>query len=131
MLFRSRKFLADEGAEVAGSIEETYLYTFPWVKPDLDVRLARSPLHREALASVAEKPAGRGKKLNVVEPDHLVAMKVKAYSERKKLPKGEQDRKDIVQLIRQKLANEGTVRAILAKHRPDLAPELDEILKDE
>ncbi|MBI4612698.1 MAG: hypothetical protein HY720_03725 [Planctomycetes bacterium] len=125
-----RSFLAAEDAECSSSVEETYLYTFRSFKLDLDVRLARSPLDRAALDHT-EARAYRGRTLAVVEANYLAAMKVKAYSERKELPKGEQDSKDVRRLIRANKADEKAVRAILARHRPDLLPELGEILAPE
>lgn len=121
-----RSFLAREGAESVGAVEDTFLYTFPSFRMDVDVRLANTPLDREAVASVVERPY-HGKTLRVVDPAHLATMKVKAFEERRGTPKGEQAA-DVRQLIGQKLADELDVRKVLERHRPDLLRVLDEIL---
>lgn len=123
-----KEFVRQEGLEHEFSIESTHKYKVPATRMELDVRLAESPLDKEALQNVFERPY-HGMPLRVVKANHLVAMKVKAYSERKEYPGGRQDRTDVLDLLKLGKADEQAVRAILKKHRPDLLPELDEILK--
>ena len=123
-----RKFLSRHGAEASGSVEQTYMYSFPDFKMGLDVRLAKSPLDQEAIQNTIARPFKKWK-LQVVKADYLAAMKVKAYSERKEQPQGEQDKRDVLRLLAGKHARTSAVQSILKKHRPDLLPELEEILK--
>jgi hypothetical protein len=110
-----------------GSTENTYHFNLKKLNLDLDVRVAKSSLDEAALA--AAKPAKfQGRKLKIVLGKDLAAMKVKAYSERKNDPQGIVDRDDVRGLLRVGAATELEVRQMLKKHRPDLLPELDEIL---
>lgn len=64
------------------------------------------------------------------KPLHQVAaaMKVKAYSERKGQPEGDQDKKDVQGLVCVGSTSPEAIREILKRHRPDLASNLDKIL---
>ncbi|MBI4566068.1 MAG: hypothetical protein HY716_15385 [Planctomycetes bacterium] len=119
-----RRFLVREGADSAGSVEDTYLFRFERFKLGLDVRLARSPLDQDALRNTEARPFKRWK-LRIVKPNHLAAMKVKAFSERKGSPQGDQDRQDVLRLIETGKASRQGVRAVLKKHRPDLLAEFE------
>ncbi len=121
------RFLSEHGAESAGSVEDTFLYTFGDFKLDLDIRIARSDLDREALGAVVTR---RFKKwiLRVVKPDHLAAMKLKAHSERKGTRKGDRDRNDVLDLLAGH-ASEAALRELLGRHRPDLIAVLEEVLR--
>jgi len=121
-------FLESEGGELKGTVESTYSFRVKPCALNVDVRLAQSPLDQEALKN-AGPSRFKGRKLRIVRPDFLAAMKVKAYSERKGQPEGDQDRKDVQGLVRVGSASPEAIREILKRHRPDLAPELDEILK--
>jgi hypothetical protein len=121
------KSLEDEGGALSGSEENSYPFKIKGPHLDLDVRVAKGPLDEAALAGA--KPASfQGRKLKIVLPGELTAMKVKAYSERKKTPQGKVDRADVLGMLRVGATTELEVRRILKKHRPDLLPELDEIL---
>jgi hypothetical protein len=122
-----KQFLVREGAELQGTLEETRMYTFQAFRMELDIRVAKSSLDQESLRHTKIRSYKKWK-LRVVEPDYLAAMKVKAYSERKELPQGKQDRSDVRRLIDEKHARDRSIRTILKKHRPDLVPALDEIL---
>src|SRR5262245_48332870 len=100
------------------------MYAFAGFKMGLDVRLAKSPLDQEALLNYVERPFKRWK-LRVVKPDSLVAMKLKAYSERRGSPQGDQDRRDVLHLVSGKHATDKRARSILKKHRPELISVLD------
>ena len=123
-----RRFLHDERADSTATVEDTYCYSIPGTELLLDVRLARSPLDRDALAHIL---VGRYKRwqLRVVQPNHLVAMKVKAYAERKGTRKGRRDRDDIVDLLADRASAE-IVRELLVTHRPDLVELFDRIRQD-
>jgi hypothetical protein len=120
-------FLEREGAKFAGTVEDTYAFRIPSLGFDIDVRVARSPLDREAL-SKAKGASYAGRKLRIVSPHHLAAMKVKAYSERKDSDKGRLDASDIRGLLAVGATTEEGIRSLLKTHRPDLLPELDEVL---
>ncbi|MHC4605344.1 MAG: hypothetical protein ACYTAF_00220, partial [Planctomycetota bacterium] len=95
---------------------------------DVDVRVARSPLDVGALGN-ASTARFRDRELMIVSPAFLGAMKVKAWSERKDLDKGRQDRADVAGLIAGGATTEEEIRAVLREHRPDLLAELDEMLR--
>lgn len=120
-------FLEADGARLAGTVEDTYAFRIPSLGFDFDVRVARSGLDQEAL-SKAKGASYAGRKLRIVAPEHLAAMKVKAYSERKDSDKGRLDASDIRGLLAVGATTEEAIRAVLEKHRPDLLPELDEVL---
>ncbi len=123
-----RRFLHEERAESNATVENTYCYNIPGTELLLDVRLARSLLDREALAHFV---AGRYKRwqLRVVQPNHLVAMKVKAYADRKGTRKGRRDRDDILDLLADR-ASADAVRQILLTHRPDLVELFDQVRRE-
>jgi len=123
-------FLEGQGAALKGTVEDTYQFRVEHLKFDFDVRVATSPLDREALAA-AKGATFSGRKLRIVQSDHLAAMKVKAYSERKGSVKGQLDASDVRGLIGVGATTEDAVRGALKKHRPDLLAELDEILASE
>ena len=121
-------FLKREGAQLFGTVEATYTFHLKPSNTDVDMRVAVSPLDREALAT-AKEASFRDRKLQIVRPAPLAAMKLKAYSERKDDPiKGGIDRSDVLGLIRSGATSEQEVREILVRFRPDLLRELDEIL---
>jgi len=120
-------FLEKQGAVLKSTAEDIYMFRVEPLKFDFDLRVAKSPMDREALAST--KGAGfEGRKLRIVTPDYLAAMKVKAYSERKESEKGRLDASDVRGLIEIGATDRKAVESILKKHRPDLLPELEEIL---
>ncbi len=123
-----RRFLHQENADSTATVEDTYCYNIPGTELLLDVRLARSPLDRDALAHFV---VGRYKRwqLRVVQPNHLVAMKVKAYAERKGTRKGRRDRDDILDLLGDRASAE-VVRDLLLAHRPDLVELFDRIRRE-
>lgn len=123
----ARRFVSSEHGESVGQVGETTTYEFPDFTMEVDIRVARSPLDIEALDGAVERPF-KGRRLKVVHPNHLVAMKVRAFSERKQQPGGDQDRKDVRRLFTAALASEASVRDILERLRPDLVPELNELL---
>jgi len=122
-------FLEGQSGSLKGTVENTYMFHLKEPDLRLDVRVARSPLDEEAL-STAKKSTFEGRKLGIVNPRALAAMKVKAYSERKELPPGAQVRADVRGLIDVGATTDAEIRKLLKKHRPDLLSELDEILKD-
>ncbi len=121
------RFLAEQGAQSTGCIENTFMYAFADFKLDLDVRIARTDLDREALQAVLTRRFKRWM-LRVVQADFLAAMKVKACSERAGTEKGDQDRRDVQRLVAGP-TSEPAVRSILQRHRPDLLATLDGILQ--
>lgn len=121
-------FLEAQGAELKDSVEDTYHFRVETLKLDFDLRVARSPMDREAL-SKAKGATYAGRKLRIVTPDYLAAMKVKAFSERKGSEKGRLDAADVRGLVEVGATTEDAVRDILKRHRPDLLPELDGILR--
>lgn len=121
------RILETLGGSLQGTVEETYHFYIAGPEIDLDVRVARTSLDQEALAT-RKQAAWEGRRLGIVTPKALAAMKVKAYSERKKQPEGATDRADVKGLIAVGATTEQEVRRMLKKHRPDLLPELDEIL---
>lgn len=123
------RFLADQGAQSTGCIESTFMYAFADFRLDLDVRVAKTGLDREALQATLPRRFKKWK-LQVVQPDFLAAMKVKAFAERSETAKGDQDRRDVQRLVAGP-TTEPAVRAILARHRPDLLATLEEILRAE
>jgi len=122
------EFLDREGAALKGTVADTYQFRVDALKFDFDLRVARSALDREAL-NMAKGATFGGRRLRIVTPEHLAAMKVKAYSERKESEKGRTDAADVRGLIEAARTTEEAVRKILEKHRPDLVPELEEIVK--
>jgi hypothetical protein len=123
----AHKFLETQGAALRDSVKDTYQYVVEPIRLDVDVRIARSGLDREALAA-AVAATYRTRRLRIVRADHLAAMKVKAYSERKNHPKGRQDGDDVRNLIVHGRTSASSVRDVLSRHRPDLLTHLDEIL---
>jgi len=127
LLKETTTFLEEQGGTLASSVENTYTFRMGPAGIDLDVRVAKSPLDQAALAGA--KPASfRDRKLTIVLPGELTAMKVKAYSERKETPSGRVDRTDVLGMLKVGATTEHEVRRILKKYRPDLLCELDEIL---
>ena len=122
-------FLEQQGGELRGTAENTYLFHIAPCAISIDLRVARTPLDQEAFET-AQVATFMDRKLKVVSPASLAAMKVKAYSERKDNPvKGPLDKSDVQGLIACGAASESEVRDILNRHRPDLLPTLGEILK--
>ncbi len=121
-------FLERLGGKLAGTVESTYTFRMEFLGFDVDVRVADSPLDREALQE-AETADFKGRKLKIAAVNHLVAMKVKAYAGRKGGEGGEQDKRDVIGYLALPKASLESVRDILRRHRPDLLPELDEIRK--
>ncbi len=124
------RFLESQGGDLQGTVEHTYCFHIKGADLPMDVRVARSPLDQVAL-STSKRASFEGRKLRLVRPAALGAMKVKAYSERKGRPQGRRDREDVRGLIEVGAAEEEEIRQLLEKHRPDLLPELDEILRRE
>lgn len=120
-------FLVAQGAVLNSSVEDTYMFRVEALGFDFDVRVATSPMDREALAASAGGTF-EGRKLRIVTPDYLAAMKVKAFSERKDSEKGMLDAADVRGLVRVGKTDRKAIESILRKHRPDLLPELAEIL---
>ena len=81
-------FLEKQGAVLKGTVEDTYMFRVEPLKFDFDVRVARSTMDREALARAKGATFG-GRKLRIVTPEYLAAMKVKACDER-----NERERRD-------------------------------------
>lgn len=123
-----KDFAGRENLDLISTAEDIYSYRIPGTKMEFDVLVARSPLWKDALAATIERTVFK-KPVRVLKPDFLAAMKVNAYSERKGLPGGEADKQDIRRLIEKGLADEDALRDILRRHRPDLLPELDEVLR--
>lgn len=123
-----KDFVSREGLELLSTAEDIYSYAVPGSRVGLDVLVARSPLWKAALADSIERKVF-GRTVRVLKPDFLAVLKVKSYGERKGLPGGDADRADILRLIGKGLALEGAVRDILRRYRPDLLPELDEVLR--
>jgi len=121
-------FLEAQGGTLKSTVESTYSFHVEPCRLDVDVRLAESALDKEALQTAGDSRF-KGRKLRIVRPDFLAAMKVKAYSERKGQPEGDQDKKDIHGLIGVGSTSPEAIREILKRHRPDLASDLDEILR--
>lgn len=121
-------FLEKRGATLKSTVEDTYQFRVASLKFDVDVRVARSSLDREALAK-AKGASYEGRKLRIVRAEHLAAMKAKSYSERREIiPQGPLDAEDIRGLIAVGKTTASAVRAVLRRHRPDLLPVLEEIL---
>jgi len=121
-------FLGTQGGQLEASVEDPFIFHIPTPDMKLDLRVARSPLDLEALFT-AQPARFQGRPLKLVRPAPLAAMKLKAYSERKQLPKGRLDREDIRGLIACGATTEEEIRATLLRHRPDLLPELEEVLR--
>lgn len=121
------KFLEEQTGRLEGSVENTCLFRITVCNIDVDVRVAKTPLDIEAL-STAKRANFFGRRLKIVRPAHLAAMKVKAYSERKELKKGRMDRDDVRGLLECGATTATEIRDLLQCHRPDLLPALDEIL---
>ena len=121
-------FLEGQGGDLRSTVESTYCFVIAPCALDFDVRVARTPLDQEAL-STAQTTRYQDRRLLLVRPGPLAAMKVKAYSERKDQEEGRQDRRDILGLLRSGAASEEVVRELLKRHRPDLLGALDEVLK--
>jgi hypothetical protein len=121
-------FLEKQGAVLKSTVEDTYSFRVEPLKFDFDLRVARSSMDREALDRAKGATFG-GRRLRIVTPDYLAAMKVKAYGERKGSEKGELDASDVLGLVGVGATTSGAVESILKKHRPDLMAELDEILR--
>lgn len=119
--------LESQGGVLKGTVESTYSFFMEPCALDFDLRVAESPLDKEALATANPAPF-KGHMLRIVRPGLLTSMKVKAYSERKGQPQGAQDRDDVRGLIRCGATTEPEIREILTRFRPDLLRELDEIL---
>ncbi len=120
-------FLLKETGDLKGSVEDTYLFHIASCALDIDIRVARSPLDKEALAK-AKAATFMGRKLKVVRPAHLAAMKVKAFRERKEGKKGRLDREDVQGLVDSGATDVVEIQEVLKRRRPDLLSELDEIL---
>jgi hypothetical protein len=120
------KFLEGEGFQYVGSVESTDLMKQRDLGFELDILIADNPLYQEAMAG-ARSARWRGRTLKLVDPDHLAAMKVKAYAERRDDEKKAQDRRDVVSLL-SKEADAERVREVLARLLPKLLPAFDEIL---
>ena len=88
--------------------------------------MADNPLYQEALSGAAGT-TWRGKTLKMVGRDHLAAMKVKAYAERKDPGKRETDRRDVLGAVA-KGTDPETLREILKRTAPQFLPALEEIL---
>jgi hypothetical protein len=121
-------FLGGQGGLLKSTVESTYSFHVEPCRLDVDVRLAESALDKEALKTAGDSRF-KGRKLRIVRPEFLPTMKVKAYSERKGQPEGDQDRKDVQGLVGVGSTSPEAIREILKRHRPDLAAELDEILQ--
>jgi len=121
------KFLETQGAVLDSTDEDTYFFYIKALSFHLDVTTARTPFMEECLAT-AKGAKFQERKLRIVTPTALVAMKVKAFSERRNPAKKEIDRKDVCGLLEAGATTEEAVREFLAKHRPDLLPTLAEIL---
>lgn len=119
-------FLEGEGAKLVGTAEDTYSFRVVPLQFDFDLRVARSTLDREALAQAKTARYG-DKKLRIVTPEYLAAMKVKAYSERKHSAKGKLDASDVLGLLDVGATASEKIREVLEKHRPDLTSDLHEI----
>jgi hypothetical protein len=121
-------FLEGQGGALKSTVESTYSFYVEPCRLDVDVRVAESALDKEALETAGESRF-KGRKLRIVRPDFLAAMKVKAYSERKGQPEGDQDRKDVQGLVGVASTSPEAIREILKRHRPDLTADLEEILR--
>lgn len=121
-------FLEGQGGTLKSTVESTYSFHVEPCRLAVDVRLAESALDKEALQTAGDSRF-KGRKLRIVRPNFLAAMKVKAYSERKGQPEGDQDRKDVQGLVRVGSTSPEAIREILTRLRPDLASDMDEILQ--
>lgn len=117
-----------EGGRLMGTVENTYSFHIKRAGFDLDIRVAKGPLDEAALAG-AKSARFQGRKLKIVLPEYLTAMKVKAYSERKRDAQGKVDRSDVRGMLSVGATTEAEVRKILQKLRPDLLSEFAEILR--
>lgn len=120
-------FIERQGGELGSTVESTYSFFIRPCALDVDLRVATSPLDVEAL-STAQTTRYQDRRLLLVSATPLAAMKLKAYSERKAFDAGQQDRRDVLGLLRE-ATSEAALRDLLTRHRPDLLSELDEILK--
>lgn len=120
-------YLEKQGAVLDSTDEDCYFFYVQPLKFHLDVMTARSPLMKEALAT-ATGANFQGHALKLVTPQVLVAMKVKAHSERRNAAKKAIDRSDVLGLIQSGAASEEEVRKVLARVSPDLLSEFDAIL---
>jgi hypothetical protein len=127
LLKETTRFLEKEGGSLTGSEENSYHFRIKDPDLDVDVRVAKGSLDEAALGG-AKRACFQGRKLKIVLPGDLAAMKVKAYSERKETPQGKVDREDVLGLLRVGATTEQDVRRILKKYRPDLLPQFEEIL---
>jgi hypothetical protein len=66
--------------------------------------------------------------VNIVQPEHLAALKVKSFAERKGFKGGDKDKSDIQKLISTGQAKLEGIKSILQRNRPDLVTFLDEIM---
>jgi hypothetical protein len=128
LLKQMTKFLEGQGGVLDSTDEDTYFFYLKPADLHIDVRTARQPFDRLAL-SRAKGATFEERKLKIVIPPVLAAMKVKAWSERRDLEKKAIDANDVRGLIGRRIALESEVRDLLLKYYPDLVANLDEILK--
>ncbi len=112
------RFLEGKGAKLMGTVEATYSFRIVPLEFDFDLRIAQSSLDREALSN-GKTATYAGKKLGIVAPEVLAAMKVKAYSERKNTDEGKQDASDVRGLVKVGATTRERIRVLHEKHRPD------------
>ena len=120
-------FLESQGATLKSTVEDTYTFRVTPCAIDFDVRVARNPLDREALAK-AKRASFQRRPLKVVRPAWLAAMKIKAYAGRKGTKKGNQDREDFLGLIDSGSTTLDEVKVVLGRHWPDFLDLLHTIL---
>lgn len=122
-------FMEKQGAILQGTSDDTFFFSLKYDTHafHVDVMEARSPLCKEAL-DAATPVSYQGRRLRLVTADHLAAMKVKAYQERRDAVKRRTDRADVLGLLATGKGTADKVRDILNRRRPDLLPVLEEIL---